>query len=128
MELSVGGDGDDLAVVIDDPGDYAWSYAVEDRERGAFAALAKRFPEKLRTHLIDWGILPLTYEKFEFKEGDVLHLEKIAELVKGGEERFVARVIGKRRSKDIVLTLGALSEEERKILLAGGKNNLVKGK
>ncbi len=128
LELSVGGDGDDLAVVIDDPGDYAWSYAVEDRERGAFAALAKRFPEKLRAHLIDWGILPLTYEKFEFKEGDVLHLEKIAELVKGGEERFVARVVGKRRSKDIVLTLGALSEEERKILLAGGKNNLVKGK
>ena len=128
LELSVDGEEGDLAVLIGDPGDYAWSYAIEDRERGAFAALSKSFPEKLRTHLIDWGILPLTYEKFDFKEGDVLHLKKIAELVKAGEERIVAKVVGKRRSKDIVLTLGKLTDEERKILLAGGKNNLVRNK
>ncbi len=128
LQLSVDGEEGDLAVVIGDLQDYAWSYAVEDRERGAFAALAKNFPEKLRTHLIDWGILPLVYEKFEFKDGDILHLEKIAEHVKTGEERIVAKVVGKRRTKDIVLSLGKLSEEERKILLAGGKNNLVRKK
>ncbi len=128
LELSVDGEEGDLAVLIGDPEDYAWSYAIEDRERGAFAALSGSFPEKLRTHLIDWGILPLTYEKFDFKEGDVLHLEKIAELVKAGEERIVAKVVGKRRSKDIVLTLGKLTAEERKILLTGGKNNLVRNK
>ncbi len=128
LELTVGGEEGSIAVLIDDFSSYAWSYAIEDRERGAFVALAKRFPEKLRTHLIDWGILPLTYEKFAFKEGDVLHLDKIAEFVKAGEERIVAKVVGKRRTKDIVLTLGTLTAEERKILLAGGKNNLVRGK
>ncbi len=128
LKLSIDGGEGDLAVLIDDPEDYAWSYAVEDRERGAFAALAKSYPEKLRAHLIDWGILPLVYQKFGFKEGDVLLLDNIAELVKAGEERIVARVEGKRRSKDIVLTLGALTAEERKTLLAGGKNNLIRGK
>ena len=128
LALSVDGEEGDIAVLIDGPEDYAWSYAVEDRERGAFVALSKSFPERLRTHLIDWGILPLTYEKFAFKESDILHLEKIAELVKAGEERIVAKVVGKRRNKDIVLTLGKLTAEERKILLAGGKNNLVRNK
>ncbi len=128
LELSVDGEEGDLAVLIDDPEEYAWSYAIEDRERGTFAALAKKFPEKLRAHLIDWGILPLVYEKFTFKEGDILRLENIAELVKAGEERIVAKVVGKRRTKDIVLTIGKLSEEERTILLAGGKNNLVRKK
>ncbi len=128
LELTIDGEEGSIAVLIDDFASYAWSYAIEDRERGAFVALAKSFPERLRAHLIDWGILPLTYEKFAFKEGDVLHLEKIAEFVKAGEERIVAKVVGKRRSKDIVLTLGKLTAEERKILLAGGKNNLVRGK
>ncbi len=128
LALAVDGEEGSIAVLIDDPEEYAWSYAVEDRERGAFAALAKNFPERLRTHLIDWGILPLTYERFTFKEGDVLHLEKIAELVKAGEERVIAKVVGKRRTKDIALTLGKLTADERKILLAGGKNNLVRGK
>lgn len=127
-ELSVNGTDGATAVVIGDPDDYFWSEAVSDRENGALAALSASFPDKLRRHLIDWGILPLVYEKFEFKEGDVLRLNHIAELVKAGEERIVARVVGKRRTKDIVLTLGTLTEEERGILLAGGKNNLVRGK
>ncbi len=125
LELEINGEEGALAVLIDDPEEYAWSRAVGDRERGTFVALASDFPEKLRVHLIDWGILPLTYEKFTFKEGDVLRLERIAGFVRSGEERLLGKVIGKRRTKDIALAC-KLTEEERKILLAGGKNNVLR--
>lgn len=131
-QLTVAEDGGDekgtLALLLSDPEDYPWASAITDRERGVLAALSKEFPRKLRTHLIDWGIVPLTYEKFDFKEGDVLFLDKIREQVSSGEERFVCSVVGKRRKKDIALTLGTLTEEERKILLSGGKNNVLRAK
>lgn len=128
LTLSVNGEEGALAITLDPEEEYAWSEAIEDRERGVCAALAKTFPEWLRTHLIDWGILPLTYEKFAFKEGDVLRLEGVAAWIKSGEERIVAKVIGKRRTKDIVLSVGMLNDQERKTLLLGGKNNLIRGK
>ena len=53
------------------------------------------------------------------KVGDYLYLENIAENIASGEERFVAKVISGGRTRDIALETGALTREERKILLAG---------
>ena len=41
------------------------------------------------------------------------------ELLAGGEERFVAKVISEGKTHDIALELGALTPDERAILLAG---------
>lgn len=126
LRLSLNGE-DPSAILLSDAEEYEWAQAIDDRERGVRAVLAKAFPAKLRTHLIDWGLLPLTYDKFAFKEGDVICLDHIAGFVTGGEEKLIGKVVGKRRTKDIVLSLGALSDEEKKILLAGGKNNILRG-
>lgn len=128
VEAVIDGEEGAVAIVLDGSDDsYPWARTVMERERGVVAVLSKEFTPAFRTHLIDWGILPLTYTKFAFREGDVLRIEKAAELVRSGEEKVIAEIAGKRSKRSVTLSLGALTRKEREILLAGGKNNLVRG-
>lgn len=95
-----------------------WGEAVRLREGGAAAVIAKSFSEKLRTHLIDWGILPLVSSE-RFSDGDVIVIEDVRDAVKRGEERVVAKVFRAKKERSAVLVLGKFSEREREILLAG---------
>ncbi len=93
--------------------------AACQRVLGGVAAVCTAFSAGYREELINCGILPLTCEKPDFAVGDYLYLEGIADAVQRGEERIVARHISKGKERDVVLTLGTLSAEERAVLLAG---------
>ena len=70
--------------------------------------------------LVNDGTIPFTAEKIAFKMDEVLYLEGLAEALKRKDERIVAKLISKRKTRDVVLTFAPLSDEQRKILLAGG--------
>ena len=90
------------------------------RVLGGVANICKEYATKrYRSNLINWGMLPFTCKDAGVKVGDYLYLENIAENIASGEERFVAKVISGGRTRDIALETGALTREERKILLAG---------
>ena len=98
-----------------------WPQAIAMREENLRAVFAAGFEETYRTHLIDWGILPFVCAKGEIGAGDLVYLESIREAVSRGEERVIARAIGKKKTRDVALTLGPLTEEQRAILLAGSR-------
>ena len=70
--------------------------------------------------LVNEGTVPFTTEKIAFKIDDLLYLEGLADALKRKEERMVAKQISRRKTRDIVLTFAPLTDQQRKILLAGG--------
>ena len=84
--------------------------------------------KRYRSNLINWGMLPFTAKKIDLKVGDYLYIADIAEGIAAGEERFIAKVVSDGKTRDIVLETGALTKEERAILLAGCLINYNKGK
>ena len=110
------------AVVSERPGDGSAREQAASCQRvlGGIANICREYATKrYRSNLINWGMLPFTCEKPDFKVGDYLYLEGIADAVKRGETRVVAKHISKGKQRDVVLTLGELTDRERSILLAG---------
>lgn len=70
--------------------------------------------------LVNDGTVPLLTDKIAYKTDDLLYLEGVAGAIKQKEERIVAKIISKRKIRDVVLNFAPLNEEQRKILLAGG--------
>ena len=64
-------------------------------------------------------MLPFTCPRAGLKVGDYVYVADIAENIASGEERFIATVISGGKTHDIALETGALTPEERRILLAG---------
>ena len=73
-------------------------------------------------------MLPFTCAKIDLKVGDYVYVPNAAEAVASGEERVVAKVISGGKTRDVALELGALTADERKILLAGCLINYNKEK
>ncbi len=118
-------------VVSNKPGDGSAREQAASCQRvlGGVANICREYATKrYRSNLINWGLLPFTCDKPDFKTGDYLYLEGIAGAVKRGDERIVAKVISKGKQRDIALSLGALTADERKILLAGCLINYNKNK
>lgn len=70
--------------------------------------------------LVNEGTLPLLADKIAFKAEELLYIEGFAEALKRKDERVVAKIVTKRKTRDIVLTFAPLDDEQRKMLLAGG--------
>ncbi len=110
------------AVVARKPGDGSAREQAASCQRvlGGVANIAEEYATKrYRSNLINWGMLPFLCAKAELKTGDFVYVRDIAAAIAGGEEKVVATVISQGKTRDIVLTLGALTEDERKIILAG---------
>lgn len=87
---------------------------------GGLANVAEEYATKrYRSNLVNWGILPLQCRKFDFSVGDYLYIENVAELIKEDCPAIPAKHISGGKVKNITLEIGALTEEEKKILLAG---------
>ncbi|MDE6274072.1 MAG: hydratase, partial [Clostridiales bacterium] len=84
--------------------------------------------KRYRSNLINWGMIPFTTEKITLKAGDYLYIENIATAIKGGDDRVVAKVFSKGKSYDIALHTGTLTDDERKIILAGCLINFNRSK
>lgn len=109
-------------VVSQKPGDGSAREQAASCQRvlGGVANICREYATKrYRSNLINWGMLPFTCKQAGLSVGDYVYIANIAEGIASGEERFVATVISGGKTRDIVLETGALTGEERKILLAG---------
>ena len=87
------------------------------RVLGGGANLAVEYATKrYRSNLINWGILPLTWDgKFTWEEGAVLRLPGVRSAIAAGAEELTGYI----GDTELRLGLGKLSDKEREILLAG---------
>lgn len=90
------------------------------RVLGGIANIVEEYATKrYRSNLVNWGILPLLCRKFDFKVGDYVYIENIDELIKQDCPAIPAKHISDGKVKNIMLEVGALTEEEKKIILEG---------
>ena len=89
---------------------------------GGWANIANSYATKrYRSNLINWGMLPLLIPEGElpFKNLDYLYLPDIREAVKSPEGTVKAYAVKDGGMCEFALTLGALTEDEKTIILDG---------
>lgn len=87
---------------------------------GGFANIAHEYATKrYRSNLINWGMLPFIYKgELPFANGDYIFVEDIKKAVAEKISEIKAYVVNKGM-KEFTLTLGELTDDERKIILKG---------
>ncbi len=118
-------------VVAVKPGDGSAREQAASCQRvlGGVANIAQEYATKrYRSNLINWGMLPFLCNKEKFSVGDYVYIEGIREAVETGADKIMAKHISGEKVKDIVLSIGGLTPDEKKIILAGclinfNKNN-----
>ena len=79
--------------------------------------------KRYRSNCINWGMLPFVIEdgvQFDFLPGDLIYVPGVREKVEKGESVFPARVFAADGSvAELTLRLGALTDDERDIILQG---------
>lgn len=109
-------------VVAKKPGDGSAREQAASCQRvlGGVANIALEYATKrYRSNLINWGMLPLLCKQFDFKVGDYVYIENVTDFVKKGDTAIPAKHISGGKVKNIYLTLGSLTEEEKAIILSG---------
>ncbi|AEH23664.1 aconitate hydratase [Thermodesulfobacterium geofontis OPF15] len=100
--------------------------ALAPRYLGVRIKLAKSFARIHRSNLINFGILPLVFEKKEdynqIEQGDVFFIKDIRKALLEGEKKIKIIIKGKGEISVIL----DLSERERNSVLAGSLLNLAK--
>ena len=110
------------AVIARKPGDGSAREQAASCQRvlGGIANIALEYATKrYRSNLINWGMLPLVCKKFDFKVGDYILIENIKELIMEDDPVITAKHISGGKVNKIYLTVGALTAEEKKIILSG---------
>ena len=88
---------------------------------GGWANIANEYATKrYRSNLINWGMLPFTIDKGElpFKNKDYIFVPDIRKAVEDKLTKIPAYVVNEGM-KEITLTLGELTDDEREIILKG---------
>ncbi|MDE7084532.1 MAG: hydratase, partial [Clostridia bacterium] len=109
------------AVVARKPGDGSAREQAASCQRvlGGVANIALEYATKrYRSNLINWGMLPLVCKQFDYKTGDYIYIENITDCVKNCEKPISAKQISGGKVKNIYLQLGALTDEEKRIILS----------
>ena len=109
-------------VVAKKPGDGSAREQAASCQRvlGGVANIALEYATKrYRSNLINWGMLPFVSKTFEYRPGDYVYIENIREYVSGEDVAIPAKLVSSSKVKNIYLSLGSLTEEEKKILLSG---------
>ncbi|MDD6328815.1 MAG: hydratase [Lachnospiraceae bacterium] len=94
---------------------------------GGWANIAKEYATKrYRSNLINWGMLPFVLEEdYQFSVDDYIFIPGIAAAIRNKDEVIKAYVVGDNM-KELSLTLGDLTDDERDIILAGCLINYYK--
>ena len=76
--------------------------------------------KRYRSNLINWGMLPFTIDKGElpFKNKDYIFVPDVRKAVEDKLTKIPAYVVNEGM-KEITLTLGELTDDEREIILKG---------
>ena len=88
---------------------------------GGWANIANEYATKrYRSNLINWGMLPFTIDKGElpFKNKDYIFVPDVRKAVEDKLTKIPAYVVNEG-VKEITLTLGELTDDEREIILKG---------
>ncbi|MGI6029186.1 MAG: hydratase [Candidatus Heteroscillospira sp.] len=79
--------------------------------------------KRYRSNCINWGMLPFVIDgdvSFDYACGDMICVPGVREKVERGESLFPAKIVtGSGEVHDITLKLGALTDDERDIILRG---------
>ena len=96
------------------------------RVLGGVANIAKEYATKrYRSNLINWGMLPLLFDKNDFCVGDYIYIENIKKAIESGAKEFKAIVLGDKK-REITLKMDALTDSEKEIILKGCLINYYK--
>lgn len=114
------------------PGDgSAREYAAScQKVLGGFANICIEYATKrYRSNCVNWGILPFTNpdNNIDLEVGEYVYLPGIRKAVEDGATKFEATVIGQNGvTRTLVLDLLNITEDEKKVLLAGSLINSYK--
>lgn len=109
------------AIYANKPGDGSAREQAASCQRvlGGAANFAREYATKrYRSNLINWGILPFVASE-PVALNEYVYVQGIADALKTGADEIAATVLGERGPRGITLSLGSLTREERRILLAG---------
>ena len=87
---------------------------------GGWANIAKEYATKrYRSNLINWGMLPFVIaEDYDFENDDYIFVPDVLTAIREKKEVIKAYVVNKGM-KELSLTLGDLTDDERDIIQAG---------
>ncbi|MGN0804536.1 MAG: hydratase [Candidatus Coproplasma sp.] len=109
-------------VVARKPGDGSAREQAASCQRvlGGVANIAVEYATKrYRSNLINWGMLPLICKSTDFKTGDYVYIEDAISFVEDSNKTISAKLISNGKVKEIYLTIGDLTEEEKAIIKKG---------
>ena len=88
---------------------------------GGWANIANEYATKrYRSNLINWGMLPFLFnDELPFENGDYIFIPDVAKGIAEKNAEFTAYVVKKDEMKEFTLKMGDLTDDERKIILAG---------
>ena len=94
---------------------------------GGWANIVQEYATKrYRSNLINWGMLPFTWEDdpdVAFQVDDLVVISGIRESVKNGDTEVTAKLLTSAGAKEIKLQLQSLTKDERDIILHGSLIN-----
>ena len=98
--------------------------ASSQRVLGAWANIAKEYATKrYRSNLLNWGVIPFMIENESLiSKDDFIFIPNIKEAISNKTDTIKAYVLG-RDTKEITLSIGYLTDDERKILISGSLIN-----
>ena len=90
------------------------------RVLGGVANIAAEYAtRRYRANLINWGIVPFIAPPQGLETGDWVYVPHVREKLIAGDTEYPAKLVRGDAVSDIVLTLPAISEKERSLLLIG---------
>ena len=92
------------------------------RVLGGLANIAKSYATKrYRSNVMNWGMIPFIYkdENTPFHKGDFLYIKGIKSVIEKGESTVKAVIVNENGTKEIELSLGAMTDEEKDIIVSG---------
>ena len=92
------------------------------RVLGGLANIAKSYATKrYRSNVMNWGMIPFVYEdeNIPFHKGDFLYIKGIKSVIEKGENSVKAVIVNENGTKEIELSLGAMTDEEKDIIVSG---------
>ena len=92
------------------------------RVLGGLANIAKAYATKrYRSNVMNWGMIPFIYEdeNIPFHKVDFIYIKGIKSAIENGDSRVKAVIVNENGTKEIELSLGAMTEEEKDIIVSG---------
>ena len=92
------------------------------RVLGGLANIAKSYATKrYRSNVMNWGMIPFIYEdeNIPFHKGDFIYIKGIKSAIEKGESSVKAVIVNENGTKEIELSLGAMTEDEKDIIVSG---------